>query len=64
MDLLDNAKSLYIKGIGNGNYEEAIEKYAEMEYDQHSTGFETGKLGFKKFFADFTKCHPAREMKN
>lgn len=63
MSLINNARKLYIEGIGEGNYTTAIEKYAGDEYIQHSTGVETGKEGFKEFFADFTLRHPKREMK-
>lgn len=62
MSLLTNAQNLYLEGIGKGDFENAIEKYSGEEYVQHSTGVETGQAGFKKFFADFTKRNPIREM--
>lgn len=63
MSLLTNAQSLYLEGIGQGDYAQAIDKYSGARYVQHSTGVETGQVGFKKFFADFTARNPIREMK-
>lgn len=63
MSVLYNARSLYLEGIGGGDYDTAIDKYSGVDYVQHSTGVATGQPGFKQFFADFTKRNPVREMK-
>lgn len=62
MKLLENAKRLYIEGIEQGDYENAIDKYSGENYVQHSTGVSTGQEGFKSFFANFTERHPNRKM--
>lgn len=63
MSVLTNAQKLYLEGIGEGDYETAIDKYSGKEYVQHSTGVKTGQDGFKQFFADFTTRNPKRKMK-
>lgn len=60
---IENAKALYMEGIRDGNYEEAVNKYTGARYTQHSTGVKDGKEGFIEFFADFTKRCPNREIK-
>ena len=52
---LNNAKSLYLEGIRDGNYREAVEKYTGERYTQHSTGVKDGKEGFIEFFAEEAK---------
>ena len=59
---LDNAKALYLEAIRDGNYEEAIEKYAGDRYTQHSTPVKDGKEGFIEFFADFVERNPDRQI--
>ena len=59
---LDNAKALYLEAIRDGNYVEAINKYAGERYTQHSTPVKDGKEGFIEFFADFVKRNPDRDI--
>lgn len=59
---LENAKALYLEGIRDGNYIEAINKYTGAFYKQHSTGVKDGKEGFIEFFGDFVKRCPNREI--
>ena len=59
---LNNAKALYIEAIRDGNYVEAINKYAGERYTQHSTPVKDGKEGFIEFFADFLKRNPERDI--
>jgi len=59
---LDNAKALYMEGIRDGNYVEAINKYAGERYTQHSTPVKDGKEGFIEFFADFIERNPDRDI--
>jgi predicted SnoaL-like aldol condensation-catalyzing enzyme len=59
---LDNAKALYIEAIRDGNYVEAINKYAGDRYTQHSTPVKDGKEGFLEFFADFVQRNPERDI--
>ncbi len=60
---LENAKALYLEGIRDGNYEDAINKYTGDFYKQHSTGVKDGKDGFIEFFSDFVKRNPKRDIK-
>ena len=59
---LNNATALYLEGINDGNYEEAINKYAGDRYRQHSTPVKDGKDGFIEFFADFVERTPERDI--
>lgn len=59
---LQNAKNLYLEGIRDGNYAEAVEQYTGDKYIQHSTGVRDGKEGFKEFFSDFIERNPKREI--
>lgn len=56
----DHAKALYLEAIRDGNYVEAINKYAGERYRQHSTPVKDGKEGFIEFFADFVQRNPKR----
>lgn len=60
---LQNATNLYMEGIRDGNYREAIAKYSGDRYTQHSTGVKDGQEGFIEFFEDFTKRNPVRDIK-
>ena len=57
-----NADALYIEAIRDGNYVEAINKYAGERYTQHSTPVKDGKEGFIEFFADFVQRNPERDI--
>lgn len=57
-----NAKAIYMEGIRDGNFEEAVHKYTGDQYVQHSTGVKTGKEGFIEFFSDFVKRCPIRDI--
>ena len=59
---LDNARSLYLEAIRDGNFMEAINKYAGDRYTQHSTPVRDGKDGFIEFFSDFVQRNPEREI--
>ncbi|MFW2339596.1 MAG: nuclear transport factor 2 family protein [Acidimicrobiia bacterium] len=59
---LDNAKALYMEGIRDGNYVEAIHKYVGERYTQHSTPVKDGKEGFIEFFAEFVQRNPDRNI--
>lgn len=59
---LDNAKSLYLEAIRDGDAEAAINKYAGDRYTQHSTPVKDGKQGFVEFFSDFLQRNPVREV--
>ena len=59
---LDNAKALYMEGIRDGNYVEAINKYTGERYTQHSTPVRDGKEGFIEFFSDFIERNPKRDI--
>lgn len=60
---LDNAISLYMEGIRDGNYEYAVNKYTGKKYKQHSTGVRDGIEGFIEFFSDFIARNPVRDIK-
>ena len=59
---LDNAVSLYLEGIRDGNYIEAVNKYTGKFYKQHSTGVKDGKEGFIEFFSGFVANNPSRDI--
>ncbi len=59
---LDNACNLYMEGIRDGNYREAIYKYTGDRYTQHSTGVKDGQEGFIEFFEDFVQRNPVRDI--
>lgn len=59
---VENAKNLYLEGIRDGNYEEAVNKYTGDHYTQHSTGVKDGKEGFIEFFSEFVERCPEREI--
>lgn len=56
------ATSLYLEGIRDGNYREAVEKYTGARYTQHSTGVKDGKEGFIEFFSEFVVRNPVRDI--
>lgn len=59
---LEHAINLYMEGIRDGHYEEAVNKYTGDRYTQHSTGVKDGKEGFIEFFSDFVKRNPKRDI--
>ncbi len=59
----DNAISLYLEGIENGNVREAVATYTGDRYIQHSTGVADGQEGFIAFFEPFLERNPARNFK-
>ena len=59
---VDNAISLYLEAIRDGDYERAINKYSGERYTQHSTPVKDGKDGFIEFFAEFVERNPIREI--
>lgn len=59
---LHNATSLYVEAIRDGNYVEAITKYAGGRYTQHSAPVRDGKDGFIEFFGEFVQRNPLRDI--
>lgn len=59
---LENAKNLYLEGIRDGNYVEAINAYAGDQYKQHNAKVKDGREGFIEFFENFVKECPVREI--
>lgn len=59
----DNAIALYMEGIRDGNYREAVNKYTGDRYTQHSTGVRDGKDGFIAFFSEFVARNPKRDIR-
>ncbi|MGB3685014.1 MAG: nuclear transport factor 2 family protein [Ornithinimicrobium sp.] len=59
---LDNAKALYLRAIGDGDYVEAITDLSGARYTQHSTPVRDGREGFIKFFQSFTRRNPSRDI--
>lgn len=59
---LENAKSLYLEGIRDGNIE-VIKKYTGDRYTQHSTKVADGVEGFLAFFKNFIKNVPNRDIR-
>ena len=59
---LDNAISLYMEGIRDGNVREAVETYTGDRYTQHSTGVADGVEGFVSFFEPFIERNPSRDI--
>ena len=55
-------QALYLEGIRDGNYLDAINAYAGERYTQHSAPVKDGKDGFIEFFADFVERNPHREI--
>lgn len=60
---LENALALYQRGIGDGRLDEVLSTYMGDTYTQHSTGVSDGKAGFKRFFEDFFKRNPSRNIR-
>ncbi|MEM1332805.1 MAG: nuclear transport factor 2 family protein [Actinomycetota bacterium] len=59
---LQNAISLYMEGIRDGNARAAVEKYTGDRYTQHSTGVRDGVEGFVEFFEPFLERNPDRHI--
>ena len=59
---LENAKSLYLEGIRDGNAREAVTKYTGDRYTQHSTGVRDGTEGFVEFFEPFIARNLKRDI--
>lgn len=59
---LDNARNLYLRAIRDGKIVEAQNESVGESYTQHSTGVPDGKEGFKKFFEDFHRRNPQRDI--
>lgn len=59
---LDNASSLYMEGIRDGNARAAVTKYTGDRYTQHSTGVRDGVEGFVEFFEPFIARNPKRDI--
>lgn len=59
----ENAISLYMEGIRDGNAQAAVTKYTGDRYTQHSTGVADGVEGFVAFFEPFIARNPVRDIK-
>ncbi len=59
----DNATSLYMEGIRDGNVRHAVETYTGDRYTQHSTGVRDGVEGFVEFFLPFIERNPDRDIR-
>jgi predicted SnoaL-like aldol condensation-catalyzing enzyme len=59
---VENASNLYLEGIRDGHYVEAVNKYTGDRYTQHSTGVRDGKEGFIEFFGPFVERNPSRDI--
>lgn len=46
---MENVKTLYLRGIRDGEVEEVLNNYMGDTYTQHSTGVKEGKAGFQAF---------------
>lgn len=60
---IENATSLYLEGIRDGNVREAVTKYTGDRYTQHSTGVRDGVEGFVEFFEPFIARNPLRDIR-
>lgn len=60
---LENATSLYMEGIRDGNVRQAVTKYTGQRYTQHSTGVRNGIEGFVEFFEAFLERCPVRDIR-
>ncbi|MGH8865406.1 MAG: nuclear transport factor 2 family protein, partial [Burkholderiales bacterium] len=60
---LENAKSLYMEGIRDGNARAAVTKYTGDRYTQHSAGVRDGIEGFVAFFEPFLARTPVRDIR-
>ena len=63
MGKLDNAISLYMEGIRDGDARAAVTKYTGDRYTQHSTGVRDGVEGFVEFFEPFIERNPVRDIR-
>lgn len=59
---MDNARSLYLEGIRDGDVRRAVEAYTGERYTQHSTGVRDGVEGFVEFFEPFVSRNPERHI--
>ncbi len=59
---LENAKDLYLRGIRDGRFREAVAEYTGERYIQHSTGVKDGRDGFIEFFGGFIERNPTRDI--
>ena len=57
-----NAINLYMEGIRDGNFSEAIHQYSGERYTQHSGGVGDGQAGFIAFFESFVQRNPVRDI--
>ncbi len=60
---IENATSLYMEGIRDGNVREAVTTYTGDRYTQHSTGVRDGVEGFVEFFEPFVARNPLRDIR-
>ncbi len=62
MTTKERAIDLYMRGIRDGQAQEALDMHIGDRYTQHSTGVADGKEGFLEFFLPFLQRNPVRDM--
>ncbi|MGH9155019.1 MAG: nuclear transport factor 2 family protein [Acidimicrobiales bacterium] len=59
---VESARRLYLDGIRDGRFREAVAAHTGARYTQHSTGVGDGREGFIEFFEGFIDRNPKREI--
>ena len=59
---LDMVRRLYLDGIRDGHFREAVEATTGDRYTQHSTIVRDGRAGFIEFFEGFIARNPTRDI--
>lgn len=58
----ESARRIYLDGIRDGHFREAVEAHTGERYTQHSTGVQNGRAGFIEFFEGFIARNPKRDI--
>lgn len=59
---IENVRRLYLDGIRDGHFREAVEATTGDRYTQHSTIVRDGREGFIEFFEGFIAHNPKRDI--
>lgn len=59
---IESARNIYLDGIRDGHFREAVDANTGDRYTQHSTGVRDGREGFIEFFEGFIARNPQREI--